>query len=153
MLEVLITLAIVATALLGTAGLQLYAMRMNQGSQFRNQAIFLASDLAERMEANKAGAIDGSYAATTPADGLPSTAAVDCANAACNVSALAAWDLSIWEQTVKAMLPQGQWTVAQTTVGNPSTYTITISWVDRGNDVNSHTPETLSYTATRTVRE
>lgn len=152
MIEVLVTLAIVATALLGTAGLQLYAMRMNQGSQFRNQAIFLVSDLAERMEANKLAAINGSYAATTPADGLPTSAATDCATAACDATSLAAWDLSIWETTVKAMLPQSQWTVTHTALGNPSTYTISVSWVDRGSDTSSHS-ETLSYTATRTIGE
>lgn len=91
MLEILITLVIVATALFGTAGLQVYAMRMNQGGQFRTQAVFLASDIAERMEANKAAAVAGSYElALTSATGA---AATDCATSACDEAALANWDL------------------------------------------------------------
>ena len=35
MIEVLVTLLIISLALLGTAGLQAYSMRLNQGGQFR----------------------------------------------------------------------------------------------------------------------
>ena len=59
MLEILITLVIVATALFGTAGMQINAMRMNKGAEFRTQAVLLASDMADRMEANKVAAIAG----------------------------------------------------------------------------------------------
>jgi hypothetical protein len=45
-------------------------------------------------------------------------------------------------------------TVTAVTVGNPATYTILISWVDRRNDrtySSSGSTETFSYTATKTV--
>ena len=148
MIEILVTLVIVATALLGTAGLQLYAMRVNQGGQFRTQAIFLASDIAERMEANKQEAVNGSYvlANTTAPDAL-STA---CQANACSTANLAIYDLNQWGNSVAALLPQPSWQVTQTTAGNPSTYTIVISWTDRSTDKASH-GETFSYTATRTI--
>ena len=56
MIEVLVTLVIIALTLLGTAGLQSYAMKMNQGGQLRTQAVVLALDLLERIEANNAAA-------------------------------------------------------------------------------------------------
>jgi len=148
MLEILITLVIVAIALLGTAGLQVYAMRVNQSGQFRTQAVFLASDLGERMEANKVAATAGNYAlATTNA---PSVAATDCSVSACDSGTLAAYDISQWETDIANLLPQASWTVTQTTAGNPSTYDIVISWVDRSSNKGS-SGETFSYTATRTV--
>lgn len=146
MLEILITLVIIATALLGTAGLQVYAMRMGQSGQFRTQAVFLASDLAERMEANKAAAVAGGYVnsnATVVATGL------NCLTSACDSSNLALYDLNQWRASV-ASLPQSTWTVTRTVAGNPSTYSITINWVDRSSDKNTH-GETFTYIATRTV--
>lgn len=150
MLEILITLVIVATALLGTAGLQIYAMRVNKGSQFRTQAIFLASSIAERMEANKAGAVAGNYVASSAA---PATIGTNCETAACDSTNLARYDLSQWEAAITDPLfplPGASWSITQTTAGNPSTYSILISWTDRSSDKSSH-GETFSYTATRTI--
>jgi type IV pilus assembly protein PilV len=163
MIEVLVTLAIISLALLGTAGLQAYSMKLNQGGQFRSLAVFLAADLAERMETNKAAAVAGRYVlATSSAANALSTA---CSDAACSALALAAYDLSQWQNAVAVSLPQASWAVAQTTVGNPSTYTITISWVDRQGDATkaafdadsalgsnaAGTGERFFYTATRTI--
>lgn len=148
MLEILITLAIVSIALLGTAGLQVYAMRMNHGGQLRTQAVFLASDLAERMEANKAAAIAGNY--TVAAASAPTAAAADCGAAPCSGTALASYDISQWETSLTNLLPQARWQVTQIAAGNPSTYSIFIRWTDRSTDKTGH-GEMFSYTATRTV--
>lgn len=169
MVEILVTLLIISLALLGTAGLQAYSMRLNQGGQFRSLAVFLAADLVERMESNKTSAVAGNYelALTTGVDylataGAPSTA---CVTSACNPSALAAFDLSQWQSAVAATLPQSSWSVLQTVAGNPSSYTVTISWVDRRSNTSNAaadaasqfgsnaagTGEKFSYTATRTV--
>ena len=163
MIEVLVTLLIISLALLGTAGLQAYSMRLSQGGQFRTQAVFLVADLAERMEANKAGAVAGSYVlANSNVANLLSTACID---GACTPPNLATFDLSQWQNAVAANLPRSSWTVAQTVVGNPATYTITISWVDRRSDTTNAafdaaaqvgsdaagTGERFFYTATRTI--
>ncbi|MDO8457846.1 MAG: type IV pilus modification protein PilV [Rhodoferax sp.] len=169
MIEVLVTLMIISLALLGTAGLQAYAMRLTQGGQFRTQAVFLVADLVERMEANKSGAVVGAYVVANitgidflAASNAPSTA---CATAPCIDTALATYDLSQWQHALAAALPQSSWSVVQTVAGDPSTYTITASWVDRrtdttmaAGDANSQfgsnaagTGEKFSYTATRTL--
>ncbi|TXT27358.1 MAG: type IV pilus assembly protein PilV [Gallionellaceae bacterium] len=148
MLEILITLVIVAIALLGTAGLQVYAMRMGHGGQLRTQAVFLASDIAERMEANKVAAVAGNYAVAAASS--PSAAAADCGAVPCSGAALAGYDISQWENSIANLLPQARWQVTQLAAGNPSTYSIFIQWTDRSADKTSR-GETFSYTATRTV--
>ena len=148
MLEILITLVIIATALLGTAGLQVYAMRMGQSGQFRTQAVFLASDIAERMEANKVAAVAGNYVLASTS--VSSVAATDCATAACSSTNLASWDISQWGISIAGLLPQAEWSITRTVVGNPSTYQIIVRWTDRSS-VKGVSGEPFSYTATRTV--
>ncbi len=163
MIEVLVTLLVISLALLGTAGLQAYAMRMSQGGQFRSQAVLMASDLAERMEANKPAAIAGNYVVAQSSTPVAVNAA--CISAACAAGTLAAYDLAQWQRAVAATLPQSSWAVTQVTGGNPTTYTITIGWVDRKADTTnaaydesagvgsnaSGTGERFFYTATRTI--
>ena len=163
MIEVLVTLLIISLALLGTAGLQAYSMRLSQGGQFRTQAVFLTADLAERMEANRRGAVAGDYVVAN--SNVPVAASTACVDAVCSADALAGFDLAQWQNAIAVTLPQSTWTVAQTVAGNPTTYTITISWVDRLSDttVEAHdntsqlgvdaagTGERFFYTATRTI--
>ena len=92
-------------------------------------------------------------------------ASTDCVAAGCTAAALAAFDLSQWQSMVATTLPQSAWEVVQTVSGNPSSYTLTISWVDRLSDttqasyqagaslgVNAGgTGERFFYTATRSV--
>ena len=141
MIEVLVTLLIISLALLGTAGLQAYSMRLNQGGQFRSLAVFLAADLAERMEANRTSAVAGDYVVpiTVGADFLAGAAAIStaCVTTACSAAALAAYDLSQWQSAVATTLPQSSWSVAQTVSGSQGTYTITLNWVDRRTNTDS----------------
>jgi Tfp pilus assembly protein PilV len=141
-------------------GLQAYALRVNQGGQFRSQAVFLVADLAERMEANRSAAVtaNNGYIVATPT-GTKQTSSVDC-TAACTKDQLATWDMAQWTSVVSTTLPQSMWTVTQTVAGNPSTYTISVSWVDREENITygsgaskgaSGTGEKMSYTATRTI--
>jgi type IV pilus assembly protein PilV len=52
LIEVLVTLFILAIGLLGLAGLLFEGMRNNQGSYLRTQASIMAYDMADRMRAN-----------------------------------------------------------------------------------------------------
>jgi type IV pilus assembly protein PilV len=160
MLEILITLVVVATALLGTAGLQAYAMKTNMGGQFRNQAVFLSADITERMEANKVGAVVGNYAlAAGAANPGVSTA---CNVGVCNAAALAAYDLANWQAAIAAILPAGTGVINVAVAGNIATYTIVINWVDRAtNQTTAAAPgaaaapaggENFSITSTRVIR-
>ena len=61
MLEILITLFLLTMWLLASAGVQSSSLQFNKAAQFRTQAVYLATELAERMQANKTAAIAGSY--------------------------------------------------------------------------------------------
>ncbi|MEI8031442.1 MAG: type IV pilus modification protein PilV, partial [Comamonadaceae bacterium] len=156
MIEVLVTLLVISLALLGTAGLQAYAMRLNQGGQFRTQAVFLAADLAERIEANKSGAMAGNYDKVAGDAATYKVVLVTndlCLTANCAPVDLATYDLAQWQSAVQATLPQSSWTVQQTVNGSaktdtqactPSTYTITLRWVDRLTDTKYETAVSAS---------
>lgn len=149
MIEVLVALVIIATALLGMAGLQVYAMRMTKGGEFRTQAVFLAADIGERMEANKLGAVAGYYAVS--ASSAPHAASSDCGAGACSPSALADWDVAQWESAIASSgMPQANWLIQQTGAGNPAIYRITINWTDRGGTASARS-EAFSYVSTRVI--
>ena len=145
MIEILITLVIIATALFGTAGLQAYAMLMGQSSQFRTQAIFLASDYLDRIEANKniaTGVVAGNY--VIAGNGAPPalTTPDPCIAAPCTAAQLANRDINQWENDVALLLPQPTWSVTRA----GATYTVVLGWTDRSN-----TAIPFSYTAVRSI--
>lgn len=160
LIEVLISLVLIAVAMFGHAGLQLNAMKFAKGGATRMQAVFLSNELAERLEANKAGSHAGNYVVASVSS-TPSTSATDCMTAACNASVLAAYDLAEWTTRVAATLPGSSWQITQptvgTTTGNPSTYTILVNWQDRRANTTTTayeaagTTETLSLTSTKVV--
>lgn len=151
LIEILIAIVIIAIALFGTASLQMSAMRMGQGGVFRSHAVFLAQDIAERMEANAPGAIAGSYVVALT--GTPPTVDTTCETAACPQAALATYDIAQWANTVSTALPQSSWSITQTVAGTPSTYTIVVRWIDRRTKTADTTVGAIteSYTLTRTI--
>ncbi len=156
MIEVLISLVLIAVAMFGHAGLQLNAMKFAKSGASRMQAAFLSNELAERMEANKAGSVGGNYVVANVTS-TPSTSATDCATTACNASALAAYDLAEWTARVAATLPAASWQITNPAAGNPSTYRIVVNWEDRRANTatttyaTAGTSETLSLTSTKVV--
>jgi type IV pilus assembly protein PilV len=151
LIEVLISIIIIAIALFGTAALQLSAMKLGQGGVLRSHAVFLAQDIAERMEGNVAAAIAGSYVVTTT--GTAPVLDLTCQAGACTQAQLATYDISQWANLVSSALPQSTWSITRTVSGNPSTYVIVISWTDRRTKTSDTTIGGIadSYTLTRTV--
>ena len=151
LLEVLVTMAVSALALLGAAMLTMHAMKFNHSGRYRTQAVVLSADIAERIEANKEAATVGGYA--LPA-GTTVTSSKDCAVNACTATELAVNDLSQWATTVASALPGGTYQIAQSVAGNPTTYQIVVSWIDRRDSVpgsGAAATESFSYTTSKTV--
>ena len=154
MIEVLITIFLIAVAMLGSAQLQAYSMKVNQASQFRGQAVVLAMDLLERIEANNAGALANGYVAVLPT----SAAAPDCAGVPCTPAQMAASDLGQFQTLIQKQLPESGATITAAAAGGGAiTYTVQVSWRERlfkarGSNVagNANT-EPFSYTVSRTV--
>ena len=151
LIEVLVTLAVSALALLGAAILTLHAMKFNQSGRYRSQAVVLSGDIAERIEANKDGAMAGAYVIV---GGAAAASLKDCSANACTSAELAVYDLAQWAATVSQSLPGGSSEIAQSVTGNPTTYQIIVSWVDRRDGVpagGSAQTESFSYTTSKTV--
>lgn len=63
LVEVLVAMAVTSVGMLGIAALQVQGLRSNHDSYVRSQAVLVAQDLAERIQANRPGARLGAYAA------------------------------------------------------------------------------------------
>ncbi len=101
LLEILITMFILAVGILGTAGLQLKAKRANFEARQRTTASALAQDILERMRANAAAlatyTADGVGTVLTGAD----AASQPCpSGSSCTTTQLAQFDLYEWEQAL-----------------------------------------------------
>ncbi len=112
--EILVTLVVLAIALLSLAQLQGQALRFVADSKFRTQASFYAADLADRMCANVALADE--YAAADP-------------GGACHPLALGVTEeLNCWHRALATELPEGAGIVTNDGGGQ---YTIEVSWLER----------------------
>lgn len=96
MIEVLITIVIVAFGLLGLAAFQLRAQTVELESFQRAQAIVLLSDMAARIQANRNNA--ASYVSTSLGTG-----AADCSTS----GGTAAGDQCEWSNLLKGLAEQG----------------------------------------------
>ncbi len=130
MIEILVTIVIISIALLGSAGLQAYSLKTNQGGQFRNQAAFLVADIVERMEANKKYAADIASLTAYGDSTSMTTSTTDCSSTNCTSAQLAAYDMTQWQLAIASAVPSGTGTVSGV-AGNPATYSISVNWVDR----------------------
>lgn len=118
LLEVLITLVILAIGLLGLAGIQATGLKQNHSAYMRSQATQLAYDIADRMRANKI--VVNSYTTVTP------TEHTLCLLSGCTPVEMAEHDLFEWDKAVTDTLPLGEWTISFAA----NAYTIRINWDD-----------------------
>lgn len=138
LLEVLITMVVIAIGMLGMAQLQLGGLRSNHDAYYRSQATGLAADLADRMRANLPAARDGAYeAAQAPDDPGYNCQTTFPAGDSCTPTELANADLYTWFTMVQdsaSGLPLAQASVACAApcdIGDP--YTITLRWDENRN--------------------
>ena len=151
MFEILVTLVLLTLWLLGSAGVQSASLQYNKSAQFRTQAVYLATELMERMQANQTATIAGSYVSTGGSGGT----APNCVTGTCTPNQLAQFDLAEWNARVTAALPSATVAVTTTGVANPIAYTIVIGWSDRRTERTydaslTGTGESFSYTTTKT---
>ncbi|GAB4256790.1 MAG: type IV pilus modification protein PilV [Methylomicrobium sp.] len=127
LLEVLISMIILAIGLLGMAGLQATALRNNKSAYYRTQATQLAYDIADRMRANwvEAEKLDASaYQTIPPSD---ATAKPNClSTTGCTSIDMAENDLFEWNAAIAGILPLGEGSIDLA----GSVYTVTIRWDD-----------------------
>ncbi len=123
LIEVLISVLVLALGVIGAAGMQLTALRTTQQSAFQTVALELAAEMAEKMRANatlmqQAEEINTflkvNYKAT---DGEPAAPGKMCfgETAICNAEELAKFDIYEWEKRIKTALPAGRASICRDT--------------------------------------
>jgi type IV pilus assembly protein PilV len=93
LLEVMISLVVLAIGVLGVIGLQTSTYQQLQTSQNFSKAAMLASDMADRMLTNQRNVPATAYLHAT----LPSDPDTDCTIAACTPAQLAVYDVWHWQ--------------------------------------------------------
>lgn len=131
LVEVLVALVVLAVGMLGMAVLLFEGLQGSRSALERTQALNLASDIAERMRANRAAG-----RAYDTADGTPDPrldAACEDAASACAAPAMAGNDLRRWLDAVAATLPEGRGDVAiEPLAASAHRGRITIRWAQAG---------------------
>lgn len=110
LIEVLITLLVLAVGLLGVAALQGFSLQASQVSYYRTQATNLAYELADHARANRS-----QVAASGSIPGM-----------------------TYWNDRAAELLPAGSVATAVTAAATQGRVTITVTWLDdRENDDNA----------------
>jgi type IV pilus assembly protein PilV len=126
LIEVMVALFILAVGILGAGAMQTVGLQVTQGAYYRSQAVILASDIVDRMRANRTAL--ASYKNLDTSTITPATAPGCWSEAAgCTPAAIATADVSRWTAAVK-MLPGG---VGKVTSVNANNYTVTVSWSEK----------------------
>ncbi len=125
LIEVLVTLVVLAIGLLGLAGLQARSLQHNNSAYQRTQATFLAYDILDRMRANPMG-IDANAYNSIDTSSLPGNPG--CIGTGCSPANLANTDIEEWAANLTAVLPSGQGTVTGTAANAP--FIVTVMWDD-----------------------
>jgi type IV pilus assembly protein PilV len=129
LIEVLVTLVITSVGLLGVAALQLSTVRNNYDAYVRSQAAVLASDILDRMRANREAALGSDPSPYVVSFGTPT-----------GTGTRAATDIADWKATLGTQLANGDGAIAVTPIAAPSgpgvaapraIVTITVQWGER----------------------
>lgn len=118
LIEVLVTVLLLATALLSLSALQIRSLQFNQSAYFRSQANILAYDIIDRMRLNRRNVTQYSlaYAANTPGG-----------------TALAQVDLREWRAALQNIMPAGEGQVECNAAG---ICTVSIRWTEHNQSSN-----------------
>ncbi|HEX7636637.1 MAG TPA: type IV pilus modification protein PilV [Noviherbaspirillum sp.] len=109
LIEVLVSLLVLAIGVIGAAGMQLAAARTAQQSAFQTFALQLAAEMADAMRAG-GGQLESMWAMdySSANDGEPVTPARFCYADSCNAQEFAEFQLYEWKKRVKTGLPAGR---------------------------------------------
>ena len=149
LIETLVTIVVISVGMLGIAALYVESLKAGQSAVLRTRAVALAADMADRIRTNQAGG--STYDVGTDAVGVvPPNACSDSSFGPaqnCTPDELALNDIWLWktlvgntvdEQFQRLGLPNAAASIDRNPATVPVTYTITISWAEK--------QENLSYT-------
>ena len=140
LIEVLVSMLLLAIGMLGIAGLQAATSRYNINTTARSEIAVLLSDFADKVRANPDAAgnnfVTGATSATTyaitsdwatqKADAL--TISKDCLKTSCTSAERATYDMLSWRTKVRSSTPQGaSWVTGDRSTG----FNVTLMWFDK----------------------
>jgi type IV pilus assembly protein PilV len=137
LIEAMISVFVVSIGFLGFAGLQITGLAAANDSMFRSKAVYLSSQMADRVRANLPGVIAGSYNNYSGSVTSPG-----CILSGCTSAQIAQNDYYEWSTEIAGLLPAGAGVICKTS--DPSTddpqcdgagevYAIKVSWTEKGN--------------------
>jgi type IV pilus assembly protein PilV len=129
LIEVLVTMVIVAVGLLGLAGLQVRGLAIQKDAHGRAIATQLALDIADRMRSNT-GAL-ATYTFTTAYGGSFTPSGAACSATPCSATQQAQYDFDRWfARVVNEALPGG-WARIEPVAGTQA-WEVTLMWAETG---------------------
>lgn len=121
LIEILVAVLILALGLLGMAGLQANALKKNQSSLARSQAVMFSYYILDAMRADRSGALSGNY--NTSTSGICDPAAVLGTSLADNTR-------KDWLQRMRSSLGDTASTCGIINCDNTGVCTVTVRWDD-----------------------
>ena len=152
LIEVLVSIILLSSVLLGAIGLQLSAAKEQRSAQFVSRAALLASEMGERMRVNRAAVKDGKYttevtqaAVKKDIDSAMSTPLKnDCSDKSPCIlpDDISKYDVNTWWQNIRTQMPPDSvGMLLATTAGGASILArdIVIAWPEpvTNKDVNN----------------
>lgn len=140
LLETLIALVVLSVGMLGIASLHVEGLRNGRTASLRTKAVVHAADMAEKMRANRAGAIAGDYVTAAGDNGTNNDCADDLVGAPtadCDPQQMARHDIWLWKRTLvnpQTGLPGEPTATIESDGAALPTLTIRIAWVENGVD-------------------
>lgn len=125
MIEILVSIVIIAIGLLGYAGLLTQSIKHSQSAYYRSLATMQTYDIVDRMRVNRPMAIAGNYSINL--------------GSAPSAGSVAGDDLVGWKTSLARDMPVGDGSVLVDISGN---VTITIQWDDPSNGTTTFTTQT-----------
>jgi type IV pilus assembly protein PilV len=149
LIEVLISMIILAIGLLGLAAMQAVSLRDNQDAYYYQQATLLAYEMQDRIRGN--GIYWEGNAIPSPAQGNSCNSSTN----VCTAAQMAAYDYWYWQDSVSKVLPTPKSgavaTISSSAVANTpcvKTYSTSLCLITRWGRTNSKSTGKLSQDAT-----
>ena len=127
LIEVMVSVVLLTTSLLGVAALQSASTKYDNQAYFRSQSVIQVGEMIDRLRANPAGVSDGYYDVSPIPESYPADENCGLSTVTCTAEELAVYDLVNWNSMNAQVLPGGVGSITQS-VGNRI---IRVSWIEQ----------------------
>lgn len=130
LIEVLVTILIIAIGLLGLLGMQAKSLASHKDSFDRKTTVELLSQITERMRSNHLGFMSGNYESQLAVGGAIQIAPSCGSTIACNPEQIALADIAQWQGMIRTRLVDSAAVISPTPRGPAVSARVTIAWKD-----------------------